>query len=506
MKKSIEILKQKLNENKIVFSEPFFLSNDKKTIMGEVSFIEILFLDYRDTEAGSNPREFTGIKKTNENIIKSLLKDFENMFRFLHSGIIVSLVNPIIDADKKTVQYDDSCLTNGNQTRFIILILTMIKLICDNKVLSTKSQKEINDFIKNNFPDNANTKNIMPHIRQNRVNQIINFLIRNRTYQNLFNELELSDFLKSRIRVQLNLINSIVDDLENDMDTYSAGTLIAEANNDTQKVKVDDIFGNKYKQELEDKIFKDFIFEYSDGVKIEYRLGEVVEKIDKVHILTLLRPVVATGIITKEKDIFKFTNQRDPIYKLFEKLLHNSSNENTINIISQIIPFLYDIRENYVNPILKKYRRDLVRKYKEKALLGELDGTIIADDVNRLMGNDSELEKLIRRSINYNIEHILPVLIFRMRSLIERNDADKICFNMKEEKIGDFLQTLIEVIYEKYVEKRLDGLPSSLTTVVRSKEFYELGSESYMTLIRNKSYNAKESDFLSKNRRLIHSK
>lgn len=501
MEKPIEILKQKLNENKIFFSEPFFLSNDKKTIMGEVSFSEIMFLDYRDTEAGSNPREFTGIKKTNESIIKSLLKDFENMFRFLHSGIIVSLVNPIINTNKIAVQYDDSCLTNGNQTRFIILIITMIKLMCNNQMLSSKSQKEINNFIKNNFPDNAKTRNIMPHIRYNRVNQIINFLNKNKKYQKSFNELELTNFLKSRIRVQLNLINSIVDDLENDMDTYSAGTLIAEANNDTQKVKVDDIFGNKNKKELEEKIFNDFILEYSDGVKIEYRLGEVVEKVDKVHILTLLRPVVATGIITKEKNIFSFTNQRGPIYKLFEKLLHKSSNENTINIISQLIPFLYNIREKFVKPILMKHRRNLVRKYKEKALIGDLEDTIIGKDVNRIINNDSELEKLIRRSINYNIEHILPVLIFRMRSLIEKNDDGRIRFNIEEEKMDIFLQTLIEVIYEKYIEKRLEGLPSSLTTVVRSKEFYDIGSESYKTLIR--TYNAIESDFISKNRKLI---
>ena len=36
-------------------------------------------------------------------------------------------------------------------------------------------------------------------------------------------------------------------------------TILAEANNDTQKVKADDIFGNKYKKELEETIFKDFI-------------------------------------------------------------------------------------------------------------------------------------------------------------------------------------------------------------------------------------------------------
>ena len=101
--------------------------------MGEVPFSEILFLDYRDTEAGSNPREYIGLKKTNESIIKSLLKDCENMFRFLHSGIIVSLVNPIIDLEGKLVKYDDCCLTNGNQTRFIVLILVVLKLVFREK-------------------------------------------------------------------------------------------------------------------------------------------------------------------------------------------------------------------------------------------------------------------------------------------------------------------------------------------------------------------------------------
>lgn len=73
MDKAINIIKEKLIENTINFSETFYISSDKKTIMGEVPFSEILFLDYRDTEAGSNPREYIGLKKTNENIIKSLL-------------------------------------------------------------------------------------------------------------------------------------------------------------------------------------------------------------------------------------------------------------------------------------------------------------------------------------------------------------------------------------------------------------------------------------------------
>jgi hypothetical protein len=328
-------------------------------------------------------------------------------------------------------------------------------------------------------------------------------LLNNNKYLKSFKELKLESFLKSRIRLQINLINSIVDDLEDELDTYSAGTLIAEANNDTQKVRADDIFGNRYKEDLEKNIFKDFIFQYQKKVKIEYRLGEVVEKIDKVHILTLLRLVVATGILTKEKDIFNFTNQRDPIYKLFERLLKNKNrNKQTILIISKLIPFLYDIRENYVKPILEKYKRIFVREYKEKAFLGDLENTIINKDIMKYKNDDLKLGKLIKNTVNYNIEHILPVLIFRIRHLINEvpNNGNMI-LNVPEDIRSSFIETLVEVIYEQYVEKKLKGLPTSLTTVVRSKDFYDIGSESYKTLIRMKDL--QESKFIYNHRNII---
>ena len=128
MNKIIDSLNYHSTKNELHFSESFFISKDKKTIMGEIPFFEILFLDYRDTEAGSNPREFNGLQKSNISIIKSILEDSKNLFRFLHSGIIVSIINGSVDKDT-VVKYDECCLTNGNQTRFIILILFLLKLL-----------------------------------------------------------------------------------------------------------------------------------------------------------------------------------------------------------------------------------------------------------------------------------------------------------------------------------------------------------------------------------------
>ena len=77
-------------EKNINFPTKFYVSPDNKTILGETIIKDILFLDYRDSEAGSNPREYVGLKKTNLDVLKSILSDQE-MFRFLHSGVIVSL-------------------------------------------------------------------------------------------------------------------------------------------------------------------------------------------------------------------------------------------------------------------------------------------------------------------------------------------------------------------------------------------------------------------------------
>ena len=72
---------------------------------------------------------------------------------------------------------------------------------------------------------------------------------------------------------------------------------------------------------------------------------------------------------------------------------------------------------------------------------------------------------------------------------------------MPEDVINIFIKTLVEIIYEGYIETKLAGLPTSLTTVVRSKAFYDIGSESYKTLIR--AHNISENNFIHSNRALV---
>lgn len=406
----ISELKDISNSKKLTFPEKFYFSTDRKTIMGEIPFKEILFLDYRDTEAGSNPREYIGLKKTNKVILQSMLAHDE-LFRFLHSGIIVSLTDTDISEEKQTITYSDCCLTNGNQTRFLILIVTLLKLFSPTQKQSNIDSNKYNMFIKSTFGDSTKILAILHRVNFSKISQVVAFLKDNTKYFNIFNKI------------------------------------------------------NK------------------DKVKIEYRFGEVSDGADKVHILTLLRPIISTGILTKEKKIFEYTNQRGPIYKTFEKLLRDKEKaDKTIKVISQLIPSLYTIRKTYVAPELDLQKKNFQREYIGKATAGELTDTIVAKQILSVK-DEKEIEKIIKPHINYNIEHIFPVLIYRVRKLFNKSGTpEKIDFIVPEDKLPDFFRALIEAIYKKYIETKLGGLRSSLTTFARSKEFYEAGGETYIAL------------------------
>ena len=267
---TLEIIEKSQNKT-ISFEEPFYKSSDNKTIMGEVAFKEILFIEYRDTEAGSNPREYIGLKKTNLELVRSLLQDSTKMFRFLHSGMILCLTtDPSADLSIDSIKYDECCLTNGNQTRFVILLIALTKLYFAQGEIATITQKDYTKFIEGTFGKSEAIKTILEHLRFPKITEFVNYVCKNKNLKDAFDNLDIRSFLNSKIRVQANVINAVIEDLSTNLDTYSAGTLIAEANNDTQKVRTDDIFGNKYKEDLQKYLFTEFIKLYGNSVRIEY--------------------------------------------------------------------------------------------------------------------------------------------------------------------------------------------------------------------------------------------
>lgn len=484
-------------EKKLHFPDRYLISKDKGTIMGETIFKDILFLDYRDTEAGSNPREYNGLKKTNLEILKSVLVDYKNMFRFLHSGTIVSLTG-LKEIDKDSISYENCCLTNGNQTRFIILILTLLKLYSQNHDINKLEKTSFNKFIKDTFNE-SEVSDFLFFLKFVRVSEILNgFLKDNGKYFDLFKKMDLNEFLNSKIRISVNVLDRIIEGIET-LDEYKAGTLIANANNDTQNVKVDDIFGSKHKKELETHLFKEFTKKYGDTVKIEYRMGEIPEKKEKVHILTLLRPVIATGILTKENEIFKLSNQRAAIYSKFIKLFRNLDKaQKTTIAISKIIPLLYNTRETYVTPLLKLTRDRYYREYTEKALMGELENSSIGERIKVENGDLNEDSKKVIKSItNHNIEHIFPVIVYTIRNLIALDSDGNAELKVPSNECEKFFKSLISTVYKKYIELKLQGATGSITDIIRKPDFFKSGDGAYETL--KTVLNLKESSFVKDN-------
>jgi len=101
-----------------------------------------------------------------------------------------------------------------------------------------------------------------------------------------------------------------------------------------------------------------------------------------------------------------------------------------------------------------------------------------------------------------NIEHILPVFIYRIRSIIDYDEQhQKIFLNVETGKDETLFQSLLEAIYTNYVEIKLKGVTGSITDEIRSKDFFGSGEEAFIVLKNLLKFN--QSDYIEKNRYII---
>jgi hypothetical protein len=91
----------------------------------------------------------------------------------------------------------------------------------------------------------------------------------------------------------------------------------------------------------------------------------------------------------------------------------------------------------------------------------------------------------------------VPVLVFRIRNLLQEKNNGQLDLTIPKKKRSNFFKGLIEAIYKKYIELKLGGLPSSLTTVVRDRKYYESGLEAYIAFKNMLKF--PETDYIAKN-------
>ena len=158
---------------------------------------------------------------------------------------------------------------------------------------------------------------------------------------------------------------------------------------------------------------------------------------------------------------------------------------------------MYETRQKYVVPSLQTHKRELIRKYKKQAFAGELEDTIISQEIYEAKGSEEKIEKIVKGIVNYNIEHIMPVIVFRIRKLFKETNTHELILTLPEDSLEKYFPIISDAIYDRYVEMKLKGLRSSLTTAVRDRNFYEFGTEAHTTFKRMNK-NIEETDFIEK--------
>ena len=147
--------------------------------------------------------------------------------------------------------------------------------------------------------------------------------------------------------------------------------------------------------------------------------------------------------------------------------------------------------------LLKETPKSSLSKYIKKSAK-----SMIKKEILEFRNDDDAIDNWINKNVDYNIEHILPVIIYRVRNLIKFDDVnDKCILTIPDKHMDKFFKTLVKVVYENYVKNKLKGLRTSLTTLVRSEDFYEAGSETYEALVG--TLELQETNFVYEHRKLI---
>ncbi|MBY7025057.1 hypothetical protein FDC27_09905 [Clostridium botulinum] len=460
---------------------------------------------YIYTEAGSNPREFQGMTSTNIKILKSILED-NKRFWAKHLGICLTIKSGSNEYDKSMergiLQYEDACITNGLQTLSLFRILLMIKIFQRYK-LRDDIHKKITKTIENSFKEIISE--ILPYasdlffesINILQINKVLYWIHKkeNKRYLKLLNELDIDELLNIRISFKAVLLDEIVDDDENYLDSIQKwGGDIADSNNETQNVKEDDKFGTKYKQWFRDNIMKNI-----DGkiVDIEYRKYSIdKDKLPVKHILQVLRVIMPTTLIVDYKSndksndkygtnpanmISKYANNRAPVFNFFEKWITIANGKevpkevkDSIEIIKNLMPKLTEKMlyfENELNNYYSKLTFEEVAKsttqneHELKKRLG-----VDEDEIN-----EAVLNRAVTSQLRFSSSNVFPLMVFATRTAIKITERLKVEYDIEEKLI----KGMIPGIYKILLKQRLARQYGSTSDMFRDAQVYIDSEEIY---------------------------
>lgn len=459
---------------------------------------DLICIPYFDTEAGSNPREFQGVTLTNIKILKSLLED-PNRFWSKHLGISLTIKGGTHILDGNRLIYEDACVTNGLQTLSIFRILVMIKIYQDYKN-KNEIHKRIQDSIADKFRESIRKKLseeeaefFLSSVTIKQVNSILNWFNNenNKIYLNLFSHFSINDILSVRITFKSVLLEEIInEDDDDDFDTISTwGENIANANNETQNVKIDDKFGTKYKSWIEENIMKDV----SNLIIVEYRKYSAQKKeLEVKHILEILRSIIPTTLLIncdEEERVHyniasicsKYANNRTSVYSLFEKFINVSKKNKTDIDILHCIEIMKNLMPNIVKLMLifdmkvKLYYKNIT--FEEiLSITNQTSGSLKTRlGIDSSENNKQSLDKAIRKQLRFSTLSTFPIFIFATRKSIIINQKLEVKYNIEDKMIEQMIDEIYKIIFRKRITRQY----GSTSDLFRDWQIYTESYEIY---------------------------
>jgi hypothetical protein len=481
-------IKDQLKELKFGFIK---YSMPSEAILASTTMSQLLSVPYKSSDAGSNPREFQGMKSTtNKKILQSFLKNHATSFWALHSGVSITVTEG--RSVESVLTFDDACLTNGLQTVTIGRILTLIKayqLYTDKTEVHTKINRNMEEKWKEcihySFPPDV-TRQLLG-ISLLHVNSVLTWLQQkgNEEYLTIANRMSLRDILDSKLSVKVVLLDKLAPfarKVDGEPDLEGLGDKIAEANNETQKVEAGDLFGTGNREWLKNNFPQSIRFE-STTIKIEYRRFSEDRKDPNqkvIHVLDLLRAILPTTLVidSDAEDLVSFVadyaNRREPIYNWFNKVIkihqahQDSEMQHVVRILHNLIPDLIHMMlaaQAYWEEQRRALSYDVVNAW--TPLKNTSLSARIFDDPKSARPNE-RADSEIRTFLNFSFANLFTIFVFATRTAIKVSDDLSVSYRLGETTISQ----VVKGIYRNLARARLKRTLGSTSNLFRDPEIY----------------------------------
>lgn len=473
---------------------------EPEALLASTTISQLLAVPYKSSEAGSNPREFQGMKSgTNKKILESFIKNHKTTFWALHSGVSITVING--NVEQGILSFDDACLTNGLQTVTIGRILTLIKAyqaFTEKPEIHTKinaaMEKNWRECITTQFP--ADLSEQLLAIGLQHVNSVLNWLglPAHKEYLDAINKMTLADILNTRVSVKVVLLNELsafAVQVDGEPDLESLGYQIAEANNDTQKLEAGDLFGTGNQKWLQQQLFNkplgQAVIEYVRFA--EDRKGHN-QKI--IHVLDLLRAILPTTFIvdadTDTDDLSEFVadyaNRREPIYTWFREVIeaHQSNRRPEINtvitILQNLSPSLVEMMFR-VQKLWDAQRTSLSFATVNKWVL--LSTTSLKTDLfddTQMKKPKADADAQIKRFLSFSFSNLFTIFVYATRTAIKVADDLTVTYEIDDATVSQ----MVREIYKNLAKVRLGKTLGSTSNLFRDPEIYRTASDLFSVI------------------------